>query len=229
MRQQAVMSRVLLTHMASTQLDAVRQPQRVSDGMLGMMHLTTNHQDGHIGVMQCYAVAVELCRCMQHCIAIAVFCLCMQYCIAIQWPTSWIATKGYTKFEIGFENREDAQAWHAKVQEQLQHLRMRSESTRSDTVAYHSQKSSSEDVAHTCAIDAPPQNSNKLVSLTSIDNMQLQEGAKHSVAQQMLYMLMVVLVWNSGWYGRGCIYQAMMACLCLFTIVTHVANVVFAL
>lgn len=69
-------------------------------------------------------------------------CLCFQYCVTIHWPTSWLATKGYTSFTLGFETVEEAAQWHALVQRQLSVLRVRASSSKGDSSVGHSSKPS---------------------------------------------------------------------------------------
>lgn len=67
---------------------------------------------------------------------------CLQYCVTIHWPTSWLATKGYTSFTLGFETAEEAAQWHALVQRQLSVLRVRAVSSKGDSSTGHSSKPS---------------------------------------------------------------------------------------
>lgn len=66
----------------------------------------------------------------------------LQYCVTIHWPTSWLATRGYTSFTLGFETMEEAAQWHALVQRQLSMLRVRAASSKGDSSAGHSSKPS---------------------------------------------------------------------------------------
>lgn len=66
----------------------------------------------------------------------------LQYCVTIHWPTSWLATRGYTSFTLGFETVEEAAQWHALVQRQLSMLRVRAASTKGDSSVGHSSKPS---------------------------------------------------------------------------------------
>lgn len=49
-----------------------------------------------------------------------------QYCVTIHWPTSWLATRGYTSFTLGFETRQEAAQWHTHVQQHVSSMRLRS-------------------------------------------------------------------------------------------------------
>lgn len=63
--------------------------------------------------------------------------------MTIHWPTSWLATKGYTSFTLGFETVQEAAQWHALVQRQLSALRVRAVSSKGDSSsAGHSSKPS---------------------------------------------------------------------------------------
>ncbi|WIA14192.1 hypothetical protein OEZ85_002731 [Tetradesmus obliquus] len=48
------------------------------------------------------------------------------YCVTIHWPTSWLATRGYTSFTLGFETRQEAAQWHTHVQQHVSSMRLRS-------------------------------------------------------------------------------------------------------
>jgi hypothetical protein len=50
----------------------------------------------------------------------------LQYCVTIHWPTSWLATRGYTSFTLGFETRQEAVQWHTHVQKHVSSMRLRS-------------------------------------------------------------------------------------------------------
>ena len=67
---------------------------------------------------------------------------CLQFCVTIHWPTSWLATKGYTSFTLGFETIQEAAQWHALVQRQLSALRIRGVSSKGDSSTGHSSKPS---------------------------------------------------------------------------------------
>jgi len=66
----------------------------------------------------------------------------LQYCVTIHWPTSWLATRGYTSFTLGFETVQEAAQWHALVQRQLSALRVRAVSSKGDSSVGHSSKPS---------------------------------------------------------------------------------------
>jgi hypothetical protein len=72
---------------------------------------------------------------------------CLQFCVTINWPTSWLATRGYTSFTLGFETYQEAAQWHALVQRQLSALRVRAASSKGDAAssAGHSSKPSYDD------------------------------------------------------------------------------------
>jgi hypothetical protein len=80
-------------------------------------------------------------------------CVCLrsllQYCVTIHWPTSWLATRGYTSFTLGFETRQEAVQWHTHVQKHVSSMRLRSSSVASkadpSASACHSSKPSYDD------------------------------------------------------------------------------------
>eukprot|EP00878_Enallax_costatus_P013055 GHUV01013640.1.p1 GENE.GHUV01013640.1~~GHUV01013640.1.p1 ORF type:complete len:417 (+),score=99.54 GHUV01013640.1:178-1428(+) len=67
------------------------------------------------------------------------------YCVTLNWPTSWLATRGYTAFTLGFETAQAAGQWHAHVQRQISLLRLRTNSLKGDTSISHSPKPSYDD------------------------------------------------------------------------------------
>jgi hypothetical protein len=57
--------------------------------------------------------------------ACALACPTPQHCVTLHWPASWLPTRGYTSFTLGFENACDAVDWHRALQRALCALRVR--------------------------------------------------------------------------------------------------------
>lgn len=45
--------------------------------------------------------------------------------MAVHWPTTWMATKGYSSFNMGFDTREAAVEWHQQLTAQVRSAAVR--------------------------------------------------------------------------------------------------------